>query len=90
MNKFTHGIIAVDPENVDENDMLAIVHFVGLWSAPNKEQFDFLANEIRTDPEFGLIEIADRLEIVPAPQWLIDEYNLMMEKDQDEFNPELN
>lgn len=77
MNKFTHGIIAVDPQNVDADDMLAIVHFVGLWSAPTKEQFEMLAEKIRTDPEFGLVEIAERLIILPAPQQIIDEYNEM-------------
>jgi hypothetical protein len=87
MEKFTHGIIAIDPLDADEEDNLAIVHFIGLWKAPTKEAFEDFVNEIKTDPEFGLTEIADRLVILPAPSEIVEIYNEMV---QEHENSKLN
>ncbi len=75
MENFTHGIIAVDPIDVDENDMVRVVHFIGLWEEPTKEAFQQYENEIKTDPEFGLIEIADRIVVLPASPEIVEMYN---------------
>lgn len=82
MEKFTHGIIAVDPENIDENDNLTIIHFIGLWNKPTLEEFLEFSNEIKTDPEFGLVDIADRLVIVPATQEIVDMYNEIVQENE--------
>ena len=60
MEKFTHGIIAVDPEDIDENDNLAIVHFIGLWNEPTKEQFLEFSNEINTRQLDELSNISEK------------------------------
>lgn len=84
MKKFTHGIIAVDPENIDEDNNPLIVHFIGLWEAPTKEAFDCYSNEIKTDPEFGLVEISDRIVILPAPEDIIEHFNDNIDDYEDE------
>jgi hypothetical protein len=57
----THGIIVFDPESED-GEMVEMVHFVGYWSKPEKEEFDSLAKELAEDDQFGLVDIANRLE----------------------------
>ena len=61
----THGIIVFDPESED-GEMVEMVHFVGYWSQPEKEEFDDLKRELSEDDQFGLVDIADRLEYVPC------------------------
>jgi len=83
MEKFTHGIVAIDPTDVDENDMVNVVHFIGLWEAPTKEAFQQYEKEIRTDPEFGLIEIADRIEVLPASTRIVEMFNKIVQEDEE-------
>ena len=71
MKKFTHGIIAVDPLN-EEDEMVAIVHFIGLWKEPTKEAFEQYEKEIKTDPKFNHGDIADRLVVLPAPPEIVE------------------
>lgn len=54
----THGIIVSDPESNDGE----MVHWVGYWEQPNKEDFDDLKRELSEDNQFGLVDIAHRLE----------------------------
>jgi hypothetical protein len=79
MKKFTHGIVVIDPIP-DENDEVEIVHFIGLWEAPTKEVFLQYEKEIKTDPEFGLIEIIDRIEVLPASEEILEMYNKMVQE----------
>jgi hypothetical protein len=75
MNKIQdikYGLIVVDPEQ--EGDMLTILHFVGYWDQPTQRDVDSLREELMTDEEFGLTEIAYRLDILPAPDYIIQEY----------------
>ena len=91
MKKFTHGIIAVDPLD-EENEMftiieasitnqeiydlkkVTIVHFIGLWQKPTKEEFEEYEKEIKTNSKFGHAEIADRIVLLPAPPEILEEY----------------
>lgn len=66
------GLIAVDP--TQEGDDLDVLHFCGYWNQPTLVDVESLREELKTSPEFGLSDIADRLEIIPAPDWLIQEY----------------
>ena len=66
------GLIAVDP--TQEGDMKDVLHFCGYWNQPTLVDVDSLREELRTDPDFGLTDIADRLDIIPAPDWLVQEY----------------
>jgi hypothetical protein len=86
MKKFTHGIMAIDPEN-EEDEMVAIVHFIGLWEAPTKEAFERYEKEIKTDPKFGHHEIADRLVVLPAPPEIVELfYNKAEEHEKSKLN----
>ena len=59
----THGIIVFDPKS-DDGETIELVHFVGYWSEPDKEAFDSLAKELAEDDQFGLVDIAHRLEYI--------------------------
>jgi hypothetical protein len=67
-----YGLMVVDPNQ--EGEMLNIIHFVGYWSKPKKADVDSLRTELMTDEEFGLTEIAHRLDILPAPDYIVQEY----------------
>ena len=59
----THGIIVFDPESQDEEG-IEMVHWVGYWDKPDKEDFEDLKKELAEDNQFGLVDIADRLEYI--------------------------
>ena len=67
-----YGLIVIDP--TQEGDMLDILHFCGYWKEPTKEDADSLREELISDEEFGLTEIAHRLDILPAPDYIIKHY----------------
>lgn len=68
-----YWVIVIDPEDITENGDVAIVHMCGYIEEPTKEEIDSLKEELRTDEEFGLTEIVDRLEIYPAPQEILEQ-----------------
>jgi hypothetical protein len=57
----TWGILVFDPINETEEG-IEIVHWVGYWEEPGKEEFDDLKRELSEDDQFELVDIADRLE----------------------------
>ncbi len=67
-----YGLIAIDP--TEEGEMKTILHFWGYWDEPSEKDAESLLDELRTDEEFGLTEIADRLVIIPCPNDLVKEY----------------
>ena len=67
-----YGLMVIDPEQ--EGEMKDILHFVGYWEEPNKTAADQLREELMTDEEFGLTEIAHRLDILPAPDYIVEEF----------------
>lgn len=67
-----YGLIVVDP--TQESEMLDILHFVGYWNKPNEQDAASLREELMTDKEFGLTEIAHRLDIFPAPDYIVKQY----------------
>jgi hypothetical protein len=73
------GLIAVNP--TQEGDMLDVLHFCGYWNQPTLVDVDSLREELKSDPDFGLTDIADRLDIIPAPDWLVQEYVEGMSED---------
>jgi len=74
LEEVTHGLIALDPNTKQENGNMDIVHFCGYWSQPGKEAAEHLLEELASDEEFGLTEIAHRLLVIEAPQHIIDTY----------------
>jgi hypothetical protein len=73
LSTITLGLIAIDPMSEDK-EMVDIVHFVGYWNKPTKKEVEHLKEELKTDEEFGLTEIADRLVILPAPDHIVEHY----------------
>jgi hypothetical protein len=67
-----YGLIVVD--SAQESEMIDILHFVGYWTEPTKNDANLLREELMTDEEFGLTEIAYRLDILPAPDYIVKEY----------------
>jgi len=67
-----YGLIAID--STQEGEMMVILHFVGYWKKPTKTDADLLREELINDEEFGLTEIAHRLDILPAPDYIVKEY----------------
>ncbi len=66
------GLIAIDPEQ--EGEMLDVLHFCGYWEQPTLIEVESLRKELVDNPEFGLSEIAHRLDIIPAPDYLVQEF----------------
>ena len=75
-----YGLIAID--STQQGEMLDVLHFCGYWEQPTQVDAESLLEELSTDAEFGLTEIADRLEIRIAPDWLVAEYINNIENDQ--------
>ena len=72
-----YGLIVID--SVQEGEMMDILHFVGYWNKPTKKDADLLREELMTDEEFGLTDIAHRLDILPAPDYIVDEFKKELE-----------
>jgi hypothetical protein len=67
-----YGLMVIDP--TQESEMMDILHFVGYWKKPTKTDADLLREELINDEEFGLTEIAHRLDILPAPDYIVKEF----------------
>jgi hypothetical protein len=67
-----YGLMVIDP--TQEGEMMDILHFVGYWKKPTKTDADSLREELINDEEFGLTEIAHRLDILPAPDYIVEEF----------------
>lgn len=65
-----YGLMVIDP--TQESEMMNIIHFVGYWKEPTKLDAIALREELMTDEEFGLTEIAHRLDILPAPDYIVE------------------
>ena len=67
-----YGLMVIDP--TQEGEMMDILHFVGYWEKPTLRDANLLREELMTDEEFGLCEIAHRLDILPAPDYIVQEF----------------
>ena len=67
-----YGLIVIDPKQ--ETEMFEILHFCGYWNEPTQTDVDNLRQELMTDTEFGLTEIMERLDIIPAPDYIIEQF----------------
>jgi len=59
-----------------------ILHFVGYWNEPTKNDANLLREELMGDGGFGLTEIAHRLDILPAPDYIVKEYVKIINDDE--------
>ena len=76
-----YGLIVVDPL-----DPKTILHFVGYWDYPNDKVIDLLREELRNDPELGLQDKWDKVDILLAPDSVLEEYKAVVFKDQENDN----
>jgi len=82
--KINYGLIAVLPDPSGKEEELEILHFCGYESEPNQKDIEYLHEELKTDEEFGLVEVADRLVIIPASKDIVEIYRNMIYKNKDE------
>jgi hypothetical protein len=54
--------------------MLDILHFCGYENKPTIKEVEHLMEELKNDEEFGLTDIAEHLEILPAPDYIVKKY----------------
>jgi hypothetical protein len=73
MKKFNYGLMVINPAHKDD-EFIHVLHFVGYWNAPTVNDRNHLYDELKTDTEFGLTELIDELEILPAPKDVVEEY----------------
>jgi hypothetical protein len=79
-----YGLIAIDPEEKGEEK--TILHFCGYWEIPKQSDVDSLREEFKNDSEFGLQEIADRLDIVLADENIMETYRNMIKENENNNN----
>jgi hypothetical protein len=72
MKDIKFGLLAIDPN--EEGEHKTILHFCGYWDEPNQEDAESLLDELKTDREFGLTDIADRLIIIKCPEDLLQNF----------------
>lgn len=65
------GLMVVDPNQ--EGDTLDVLHVVGYFEEPTQIDVDQLREELSKDKRFGLTKLMDQLEILPAPQYIVDQ-----------------
>jgi hypothetical protein len=77
------GLIVVDPNQ--DTEMLDILHFCGYEYPPTEDDADALREELRVDPEFGLQDIWDQVDILPAPEDVVEEYKQAIFGENNQF-----
>lgn len=83
MEKFTHGIMVIDHSVKHEDKHLSVVHFVGFWDEPSDVDYKTIETEVKTNPEFGLIEVAEHLELRAASPDALDFFNQNVHEHED-------
>lgn len=78
MNKFTHGIIVLNPKLEDE-DGIPIVHFLGLWQEPTERDIEDLEEELKCNSEFEQCGNINELEFMIANSEHIKMFNEMVD-----------
>lgn len=79
MEKFTHGVMAINPNNKDENDDLEILHFVGYWNEPDEDDVIEIWEILKNDNTFTSNHNIDEVELIPAPEEIVDYFNNSIE-----------
>jgi len=87
---FTHGIVIVDSKTLVEDNELEILHFVGFSREITEEDIDNIKQEAQTVEEFGLIEAYERCLFLKAPKELVEFYNIVIEQNEIDFEPDGN
>lgn len=67
-----HALIAFDPEQ--KKEVKDILHFCAYLEQPTYSDMVSLKQELMTNPVFGLTHMGERLEIILAPENLVQEF----------------
>jgi len=70
LGQIQYGLVVTDP-TANDNEIL---HFCGYWERPTQKDVDSLREELKSDPEFGLQDIADKVDIVLASKDILEMY----------------
>jgi hypothetical protein len=73
MEKFKYGLVVFDPEQ--EGEEIEILHFIGYYHQPTEEDFNRLRQALLNESVFDTQDIAERLEIVEAPEHVVELFN---------------
>jgi len=65
-----YRLIFVDSNKDEEN--LDILNFCECWNKPSKKDAEHLREELLNDNEFRLTDIVRRLDIIPAPDYIVN------------------
>jgi len=84
MDRFTHGIMVINPKDVQEGEDYPVLHFVGYWNEPSEADIYELMNEFRDDETLGLKDTLNDIELLPATPECLKFYNDMLEKENQE------
>ena len=79
-----YGLMVIDPRQ--EGDTRTILHYCAYEKEPTQKDADQLREELRTDEDFGLQDIADIVCIFPATEEVIEHFRKGIEKDQIKIN----
>ncbi len=71
--KINYGLIVLDKRQA-QHENLDILHFCGYKKEPNQQDAKHLMEELATDKEFGLTDIVEHLEILPAPKYIVEKF----------------
>jgi len=70
--EINYGLIVMDTRKDEES--YEILHFCGCEKKPTLNEANHLREELKNDPEFGLQEIWDVVDILPAPDYIVKQY----------------
>jgi hypothetical protein len=70
--EFNYGLIVVDPS--EPGDEKSILHFCGYSEPITRKMVDSLREELKNDPEFGLQDKWDKVDIFEASEEIVAEY----------------
>ena len=78
--KINYGLMVIDPS--EEGETKTILHFCGYGEPITDSMVTSLREELRDDPEFGLQDKWDTLDILEAPEEVVEEYKRIYELDK--------
>lgn len=64
---YTHGIIAIDVSTG------YVIHFVGYFEEPDAQEWLRLYKELKTEDEFGLVDV--EFILAPSPDYIMNDIN---------------
>jgi hypothetical protein len=79
--QINYGLVAILRSDAvtDDNDSVDIHHFVGFEESPTFHDYILLYAELSVDDDLGLVDIADKLVLLPASSDALAYFSKMAE-----------